>query len=183
MKKILIISSLLLASMVSVAQPAIREPIYSLSDSNRERIYANPDYFLQILAIQDSLMAGQDISVNHLQSLMPQNRDEFLTFAILEEYACEKKGTNVVMSEKNIFESVWKYAIADTLDMMERYVEWFNWCDGWIAEEVWTVGVYVEEKHPEKFQQLLRTIAPQWYPEWLVWRDESLKWRNSEKKE
>ena len=101
MKKILIVGSLLFASTVSVAQPAIREAIYALSDSNRERIDANRDYFLQILAIQDSLMAGQDISVNHLQSLMPQNKDEFLTFAILEEYACEKKGTNVVMSEKN----------------------------------------------------------------------------------
>lgn len=177
------VSSLLLASIVSLAQPAIREPIGALSDSDRERIYANPDYFLQILAIQDSLMAGQDISVNHLQSLMPQNRDEFLTFAILEEYACEKKGTDVWMSEKNIFESVWKYAIADSLDMMERYVEWFNWCDGWIADAVWTVGVSVEEKHPEKFQKLLRTIAPKWYPEWLVWRDESIKRRNSEKKD
>lgn len=50
------------------------------------------------------------------------------------------------MSEKNIFEFVWKYAIADSLDMMERYVEWFNWCDGWIADAVWTVGVSVEEK-------------------------------------
>ena len=61
MKKILIVGSLLFASTVSVAQPAIREPIYALSDSNRERIDANRDYFQQILAIQDSCMAKHSI--------------------------------------------------------------------------------------------------------------------------
>ena len=87
------------------------------------------------------------------------------------------------MSEKNIFDFVWKCAIADTLDMMEHYMEWFNWCDGGIAEEVWTVGVYVEEKHPEKFQKLFQTVAPEWYSYWPEWRNEFLEWRDSEKNE
>ncbi len=32
---------------------------------------------------------------------------------------------------------------------------WFEWCDGWITEEVWTEAVEKERRNHQKFKKLM----------------------------
>ena len=171
---------MLITAMTSVAQSEIRRPECDIPESDWERIHTKSDYFLQILSIQDSLMAGHEISAKHLQELMPRTYEDFRICLAIENYFFVKTDEDCYESDKNIFKSIFNFAKADTLDMMELYVYWFNWSDGWVSEVLWTDCVYIEEQHPEKFQRLLKSIAPQWYDDYVAYRDEYIKWRDSQ---
>ena len=166
--------------MTGVAQSEIRRPECNIPESDWERIHTKPDYFLQILSIQDSLMAGHEISARHLQELMPRTYEDFRIFLAIENYFFVKIGEDCYESDKNIFSAIFNFAKADSLDMMERYVEWCKWSDGWAGEMIYTHYVYIEEQHPEKFQKLLKSIAPQWYDDYVAYRNEYIQWRNSQ---
>ena len=72
------------------------------------------------------------------------------------------------------------YATADMLDMMKYYLMWFEWCDGWIADDVWTRAVEIERQHPQKFRELM--ASSKWYKSWQVFRDEYIEWEAKSKK-
>ena len=171
---------MVIASLTCTAQSEIRRPECNIPESDWERIHTKPDYFLQILSIQDSVMAGREISARHLQELMPRTYEDFRIFLAIENYSFVKIGEDCYESEKNIFNAIFNFAKADTLDMMERYVEWCKWSDGWVGDMIYTHYVYIEEQHPEKFQKMLKNIAPQRYEDYVAYRDEYIEWRNSQ---
>ena len=180
MKRLTFCAIMVIVSLSCAAQTEIRRPECAIAESDWERIHTKPDYFLQILSIQDSLMAGHEVSATHLQELMPRTYEDFRIFIVIENYCSVKIDGVCHELDKNILVEIFNFAKADTLDMMERYVEWLKWSDGWAREMIYIHYVYIEEQHPEKFQRLLKSIAPQWYDDYVAYRDEYIKWRDSQ---
>lgn len=180
MKKLVLTVALILIAALGMAQADLRRA-EGLSDSDWNRINEYPEYFKEILAVQDSLMVGQTVSVSHLQSLMPLTYDEFLIFINMEYYAVttSEGGIFHVEDDKGVWSVAANYAKADTLDMMSLYLMWFEWCDGWIAEDVWTEAVEIERRNPQKFKKLM--ASSKWYEDWQVFREEYIKWEQTGK--
>ncbi|MBR4536397.1 MAG: hypothetical protein IKO62_07060 [Bacteroidales bacterium] len=164
----------MLFSIIAWAQNDLRRA-EGLSDRDWEIINGNPDYFKAVLAVQDSLMAGQLISVQHLQDLMPKTYEEFQIFLTMEYYAVIKTDKNIIRveDEKAIYTIAENLAKSDILDMMRCYLKWKEWCDGWIGEVVWSATVEIENRHPEKFRQLMANSK--WYEDWKDYRNEYVK--------
>ena len=163
-----------LFSLIAGAQTDLRRA-KGVSDEDWERINSNPEYFKAVLAVQDTLLAGQIVSVQHLQELMPKTYEEFRVFITMEYYAVVEIDNNIIRveDEKAIYTIVGNLAKADSLDMMRCYLKWFEWCDGWVGELVWGDAVEIERRHPEKFRQLMANS--EWYEEWKAYRDEYTK--------
>ena len=146
--------------LLAACSPAKRqndiERLDILSNQEKEWVAANPDYFKELLELQDSCMAGQEISVRHLQALMPQTEEDYHIFITTQPYAIIAEGDDNVESPRALYLVAGEMAAADTLDMMELYLMWFDWCDGWVSETVWDKAIEIEKRHPEKFQQLIK---------------------------
>ena len=102
-------------------QEEVDEPAVCLD--NWDRLAEKLDYFKELIDLQDSAIAGQEISVQHLQALMPQNEVDFVVFMATERYAIIKDGDNDVESPRALFLIAGDMAVADTLDMMELTTE------------------------------------------------------------
>lgn len=174
MKKAMIFFAMVLLSITASAQNDLRRAEW-LSDQDWEIINSKPDYFKAVLTVQDSLMAGQLISVQHLQDLMPKTFEEFRIFLTMENYAVVKTDKNIIRveDEKAIYTIAENLAKADILDMMRYYLKWEEWSDGWIGEVVWDATVEIENRHPEKFRQL--AAKSKWYEDWKDYRNEYVK--------
>lgn len=67
MKRSTFCAIMVIASLTCAAQTEIRRPECAITKSDWERLHTKPDYFLQILSIQDSMMA---IFFNHNNSMI-----------------------------------------------------------------------------------------------------------------
>ena len=91
-----------IAMLLAVAcTPAREEP--SENDQKPAVCFDNWDYleeklayFKELIDLQDSAIAGQEISFQHLQALMPQNEVDFHVFMATERYAIVKEGDDDV---------------------------------------------------------------------------------------
>ncbi len=135
-------------------QEEVREP--AVCFDNWDRVEEKLVYFKELIDLQDSAIAGQEISIQHLQALMPQNEVDFHVFMATERCSFIKEGDDVVESPKALYLIAGEMAAADTLDMMVQYLKWFDWCDGWVAETVWDKAIEIEKRHPEKFHRLMQ---------------------------
>ena len=134
------------------------------------------DYFKELINLQDSAIAGQEISIKHLQALMPQNRVDFVVFKATERYAIIKDGDNDVESLRALFLIAGDMAVADTLDMMEQYLKWFDWSE---SEVVWNKAIEIEKLYPKKFDSLMQNN--EWYDAWKEYRDDVLEYEKASK--
>ena len=165
---------LLLSACSPTQRQDDKERLDLLSDQEREWVAENPDYFKELLDLQDSCMAGKQISVRHLQALMPQTEEDYHIFMAIQPYAIIKEGDADVESPQALYLVAGEMAAADTLDMMELYLMWFDWCDGWVSETVWDKALEIEKRHPEKFQQLIKKTR--WYWDWQEFRELMLQY-------
>ncbi|MCR5425121.1 MAG: hypothetical protein K6E93_10265 [Bacteroidales bacterium] len=147
---------------------------------NWDRLEDKLAYFKELLDLQDSAIAGQEISIQHLQALMPQNRVDFQVFMATERYAIIKEGDDDVESPRALYLIAGEMAAADTLDMMAQYLKWFDWSDGWVTETLWSTAIDIEKRHPEKFQRLMQ--SSEWYDDWQEWSDELLEYEKESEK-
>ena len=134
------------------------------------------DYFKELIDLQDSAIAGQEISIKHLQALMPQNEVDFVVFMATERYAIIKEGDVDVESPRALFIMAGEMAIADTLDMMEQYLKWFDWSE---SEVVWNKAIEIEKLYPKKFDSLMQNN--EWYDAWKEYRDDVLEYEKASK--
>ena len=135
------------------------------------------DYYKELIDLQDSAIAGQEISIRHLQALMPQNKIDFHVFMATERCAFIEVDGEKQESPKALYLIAGEMAVADTLDMMEHYLKWFDWCDGWVSETVWDKAIGIEKCHPEKFHRLMQ--SSEWYEAWKEFRDEILEYEKA----
>ena len=159
-------------------QEEVDEP--AVCFDNWDRFEKKLDYFKELIDLQDSAMAGQEISVRHMQALMPQNEVDFHVFMATERCAFIYEDDEAAESPMALYLIAGEMAAADTLDMMEQYLKWFDWSDGWVSETLWDKAVEIEKRHPEKFHQLMQ--SSEWYEDWQEYRDELLEYEKESKK-
>ena len=131
-------------------------------------------YFKELIDLQDSAIAGNEISIRHLQSLMPQNKVDFQVFMATEHFSHIEVDGEEEASPRALYLIAGDNAVADTLDMMELYLKWFDWSDGWVSETLWDKAVEIEKRHPEKFHQLMQSSEGN--EAWKEYRDELLEY-------
>ena len=175
MKRQILLLAVMFAATLGMAQTDMRRA-EGLTDQDWEGLNSHPDYAKELIAVQDSLLTGRAISVAHLQDLMPRNYNDFLIFVNMEFYAVTmtESGDFQLEDDKGIWSVAADYATADSLDMMKHYLMWFEWCDGWIADDVWTRAVEIERQNPQKFKELM--TSSKWYGAWQDFRDEYIEW-------
>ena len=153
-------------------QEEVDEP--AVCFDNWDRFDEKLDYFKELIDLQDSAIAGQEISIQHLQALMPQNKVDFVVFMATERYAIIKDGDVDVESPCALFLMAGDMAVADTLDMMEQYLKWFDWSE---REVVWNKAIEIEKRYPERFDSLMRNC--EWYDAWKEYRNEVLEYEKT----
>ena len=155
-------------------QEEVDEP--AVCFDNWDRFEEKLFYFKELIDLQDSVIAGQEISIQHLQALMPQNKADFVVFMATERYAIIKDGDVNVESPCALFLMAGDMAVADTLDMMEQYLKWFNWSE---SEVVWNKAIEIEKRYPERFDSLMRNC--ELYDAWKEYRNEVLEYEKAPK--
>ena len=177
MKKWILVIAILLAVACTTdkkPQEENREP--AVCFDNWDRFDDKLAYFKELIDLQDSAIAGQEISIQHLQDLMPQNEIDFQVFVATEHYSFIEVDGEKQESPKALYLIAGDMAAADTLDVMERYLKWFDWSDGWVSETLWDKAVEIERRHPEKFHRLMQNS--ECYEAWKEYRDELLKYES-----
>lgn len=176
MRKVIWAIALLLAAACTTDRKPQEEVVGpAVCFDNWDRLEEKLVYFKELIDLQDSAIAGQEISIQHLQALMPQNEVDFHVFMATERCAfIKEEGDDDVESPRALYLIAGEMAVADTLDMMEYYLKWFDWCDGWVAETVWDKAIEIETRHPEKFHRLMQSSG--WYEAWKESRDEILEY-------
>lgn len=144
-------------------------------DSQWKLILAHENYIRQLISVNDSLLAGFTVTAERIQSLMPRDKGEFLTLCNIDDFYSNGDGMKIM-------DTAAKLALADSLDMMEHFLRWFNWSDGWVSELVYDYGVRIEKRFPEKFRRLMYKVCPEVWPDYEDWRDELLEWENKQQK-
>lgn len=181
MKKwIFVIAVLLVAACTTDRKPQEENRGPAVCFDNWDRFEEKLDYFKELIDLQDSAIAGSEISIKHLQALMPQNKVDFHVFMATEPYSVIVVDGQDVELTRALFLIAGEMAAADTLDMMELYLKWFDWSDGWVSEMLWDKAVEIEKRHPEKFHQLMQ--SSEWYEAWQEYRDELLEYGKKSKK-
>ena len=155
-------------------QEEVDEP--AVCFDNWDRFEEKLFYFKELIDLQDSAIAGQEISIQHLQALMPQNKADFVVFMATERYAIIKEGAVDVESPCALFLMAGDMAVADTLDMMEQYLKLFDWSE---SEVVWNKAIEIEKRYPERFDSLMRNC--EWYDAWKEYRNEVLEYEKTSK--
>ena len=177
MRKLIWAIALLLAAACTTDRKPQEEVVGSaVCFDNWDRLEEKLVYFKELIDLQDSAIAGQEISIQHLQALMPQNEVDFVVFMATERYAIIKEGDVDVESPRALFLMAGEMAIADTLDMMEQYLKWFDWSE---SEVVWNKAIGIEKLYPKKFDSLMQNN--EWYDAWKEYRDDVLEYEKASK--
>ncbi len=72
-------------------------------------------------------------------------------------------------------------AVNDRLDMMEHFIHWLNWCDGYVSELLYDYAIDIERRHPDKFRRLMMQICPDHWEDFVEWRNAYLEWEKENK--
>ena len=140
-----------------------------VTDDDWNLIQNNCDFCVRQLDAEHYLYMGETLSAKEVQALMPRNKEELRAFYLMREYPYN-------IYDDYFGELAAQYAIADSLDIMERFLMWSVWCDSW--EYPWEVAIEIEQKHPEKFRQTIERIWDKGdigcYEDY---RNEYLRWR------
>lgn len=171
-----VIALFLVVACTTYRQPQEEVDEPAVCFDNWDRFEEKLNYFKELIDLQDSAIAGQEISIQHLQALMPQNKADFVVFKATERYAIIKEGAVDMESPHALFIMAGEMAIADTLDMMEQYLKWFDWSE---SEVVWNKAIEIEKRYPERFDSLMRNC--EWYDAWKEYRNEVLEYEKTSK--
>lgn len=124
-------------------------------DNQWDLILRHEDYFRALLAVDDSLAAGFHVPARRLQALMPHDKETFLVLFNLEDY-------NTSYYFPVIYDTMASLALADSLDMMDRFLRLMQWSDGWVSEYVFDYAIKIERRHPKKFRRVMKRYKAEW---------------------
>ncbi len=124
-------------------------------DNQWDLILRHEPYFRALLSVDDSLAAGFHVPASRLQALMPRDRETFLVLFNLEDY-------NTSYYFPVIYDTMASLALADSLDMMDRFLRLMQWSDGWVSEFLFDYAIKIDRQHPKKFQKVMRKYKKEW---------------------
>ena len=138
-----------------------RGPFISDRDTNQ---YKQCLYRLKQLVENDA-----DVPAKVLCDAVPRSEEEFLIHYRLTEctWTVEtEKGRYSLIDLNNM---LWRYSVADSTGVMEAYLLYGEFVDGYIAEGAFDNYIALEEAHPAIFAKLRKARSGYWnemYEEW-----------------
>jgi hypothetical protein len=124
-------------------------------DDTWARLLRHESYFRALLSVDDSLAAGFHVPASRLQALMPRDRETFLVLFSLDDY-------NTSYYFPVIYDTMASLALADSLDMMDRFLALLQWSDGWVSEFLFDYAIKIDRQHPKKFRKVMRKYKKEW---------------------
>lgn len=124
-------------------------------DDTWARLLRHESYFRSLLSVDDSLAAGFHVPASRLQALMPRDRETFLVLVSIDDY-------NTSYYFPVIYDTIASLALADSLDMMDRFLALLQWSDGWVSEFLFDYAIKIDRQHPKKFRKVMRKYKKEW---------------------
>ncbi len=124
-------------------------------DNQWDLILRHEPYFRALLSVDDSLAAGFHVPASRLQALMPRDRETFLVLFSLDDY-------NTSYYFPVIYDTMASLALADSLDMMDRFLALLQWSDGWVSEFLFDYAIKIDRQHPKKFRRVMKKYKAEW---------------------
>ena len=141
-----------------------RGPFISDRDTNQ---YKQCLYRLKQLVENDA-----DVPAKVLCDAAPRSEEEFLIHYRLTEctWTVEtEKGRYSLIDLNNM---LWRYSVADSTGVMEAYLLYGEFVDGYIAEGAFDNYIALEEAHPAKFAKLRKERSGFWNAIYENWKEE-----------
>jgi len=140
-------------------------------DDTWARLLRHESYFRALLSVDDSLAAGFHVPASRIQALMPRDRETFLVLFTLDNY-------NTSYYFPVIYDTMASLALADSLDMMDRFLALLQWSDGWVSEFLFDYAIKIDRQHPKKFRKVMRKYKKEW-EEYQEYKQEFEEWEKS----
>lgn len=140
-------------------------------DDTWARLLRHESYFRALLSVDDSLAAGFHVPASRIQALMPRDRETFLVLFTIDEY-------NTSYYFPVIYDTIASLALADSLDMMDRFLALLQWSDGWVSEYLTDYAIKIDRQHPKKFRKVMRKYKKEW-EEYQEYKQEFEEWEKS----
>ena len=140
-------------------------------DDTWARLLRHESYFRALLSVDDSLAAGFHVPASRIQALMPRDRETFLVLFTLDDY-------NTSYYFPVIYDTMASLALADSLDMMDRFLALLQWSDGWVSEYLTDYAIKIDRQHPKKFRKVMRKYKKEW-EEYQEYKREFEEWEKS----
>ena len=140
-------------------------------DDTWARLLRHESYFRALLSVDDSLAAGFHVPASRIQALMPRDRETFLVLFSLDDY-------NTSYYFPVIYDTIASLALADSLDMMDRFLALLQWSDGWVSEFLFDYAIKIDRQHPKKFRKVMRKYKKEW-EEYQEYKQAFEEWEKS----
>ena len=140
-------------------------------DDTWARLLRHESYFRALLSVDDSLAAGFHVPASRIQALMPRDRETFLVLFTLDDY-------NTSYYFPVIYDTIASLALADSLDMMDRFLALLQWSDGWVSEFLFDYAIKIDRQHPKKFRKVMRKYKKEW-EEYQEYKQAFEEWEKS----
>lgn len=141
-----------------------RGPFISDRDTNQ---YKQCLYRLKQLVENDA-----DVSAKVLCDAAPRSEEEFLIHYRLTECTWTIETDKGIYSLIDLNDMLWRYAMADSAGVMEIYLLYGEFADGYIAEGAFSNYIALEETHPAKFAKLRKARSGFWNAIYENWKEE-----------
>ena len=138
-----------------------RGPFISGRDTNE---YKQCLYRLKRLVEND-----MDIPAKVLCDAAPRTEEEYLIQYRLTECTWVVETEKYSYSLINLDNMLWRYSMADSAGVMEAYLLFGEFVDGYVAESTYDNFIALEETHPAKFAKLRKErsrLWNVWYESW-----------------
>jgi len=119
--------------------------------------------------------SGASIPSSVLCDAAPRTEDEYIISYRLTECTWTIDVAGGTASLIDIDYMLWQYAMADSVGVMEAYMLFGEFVDGYVAESAFDNFIALEEKYPSKFAKLRKERSKRWnevYDDWkLIWSE------------
>ncbi|MBR3411785.1 MAG: hypothetical protein IKG81_03765 [Bacteroidales bacterium] len=115
---------------------------------------------------------NMDIPAKVLCDAAPRSEEEFLIHYRLTECAWTIEMDKGIYPLIDLNDMLWRYAMADSAGVMEVYLLYGEFSDGYIAEGTFSNYIALEETLPTKFAKLRKARSGFWNAIYENWKEE-----------
>lgn len=141
-----------------------RGPFISDRDTNQ--------YKQCLYRLKQMVENGVDVPAKVLCDAAPRSEEEFLIHYRLTECTWTIETDKGIYSLIDLNYMLWRYAMADSAGVMEAYLLYGEFADGYIAEGAFDNYIALEETHPAKFAKLRKARSGFWNAIYENWKEE-----------
>lgn len=141
-----------------------RGPFVSNRDTNQ--------YKQCLYRLKQLVENGVDVPAKVLCDAAPRSEEEFLIHYRLTECKWTIETDKGKYSLIDLNDMLWRYAMADSAGVMEVYLLYGEFADGYIAEGAFDSYIALEEAYPAKFANLRKARSGFWNAIYENWKEE-----------